>query len=248
MHQSITIQWERLPRREREKLDRQQHLISSRFRVTERARRDSSFSLCTDPYTGRFDAGSANLNPQGICGGPMNSCSSDSRQSATNVSLAGNKSISNYVVMPPSDAAISSSIDRPQSGAGNAATGVACGTGVAADIGMTKCFKNRLWTSHPQAEAGSCGVEMGNGTPRCSKSGTENSLHSFVTPRGERRRRGRGRLKQGGGGSDRGLVCDVRDADIASGLARRGRLGDPALGIVGKRSTIASVNQWGCRG
>lgn len=43
--QSLTIQWEKLPRRERERLDRKQRLINSRFRVTEQARQENSLPV-----------------------------------------------------------------------------------------------------------------------------------------------------------------------------------------------------------
>ncbi|CAM9762884.1 unnamed protein product, partial [Hapterophycus canaliculatus] len=246
--ESITIQWERLPRREREKLDRQQHLISSRFRVTEQARRHNSFSLCTDPYAGRFHVGPENPNSQARERKGLNGGSINNHQSTTNTPLGSYKSISNCVVMPPSDAAISSSIDRPQSGPGITGCGVDAGTELAADVAMEKGLRDGLWTSHCKIEACSCMVEVGNGAPLCSISGIDNALRNIATPRDNRRRAGRGRGKRGGGDIGGGLVCDVRDADIASGLGQRGRLGDPTFGVVGTRSNLLSANQLGYRG
>ncbi|CAM9953286.1 unnamed protein product [Scytosiphon promiscuus] len=243
--ESITIQWERLPRREREKLDRQQHMVSSRFRAMERARQESSFPLCMDSHKGRFDAGPDDLNPQIRGEKGTSDGNSISDKSTKNLSLGSHRSIS-CIVMPPSDAAISSSIDRPRSGPVATGAGAGAGIGVAADIATAHGFKDGLWPSH-RAKAGPCGVDSGNGTSRSSISGADKSFQSIATPRAERRRAGREGGNRGRGGSGGELACDVRDTDIPRGLARRGRIGDPTLGIVGTRSTITSVYQFGYR-
>lgn len=130
---------------------------------------------------------------------------------------ANNSHHSASLFLPPSDAAISSSIDRPQVGAEVA--GVESGV-AAADIRGKEGIR---------VEAGSVGVAAGKGTP---------DHLGGTTPRGERRRRG-----EGGRGERGGMACGVEDADIASGLARRGRLGGPSLGIVGIRSFITFEDQ-----
>lgn len=173
---------------------------------------------------------------------------STSIQPTTNVALSSCKGISDCVVMPPSDAAISSSIDRPKSGPGVNGAGAVAGTEVAAYVATDKGFKSGLWTSHRKVEVCSRGVEVGDAAPRCSMSGTDTPLHSIATPRSERKWKGRGTGKRGGGDRKGGLAYDVRDAGITSDLARRARPGDPVLGIVGTRTADTSVNRWGYRG
>lgn len=100
--------------------------------------------------------------------------------------------------LPPSDAAISSSIDRPQ--AGTEVAGVQDGV-AAADVREKEGAR---------VEAGSAGVAAGKVAPAQVVSRTGKALVGGATPRGQRRRRG----KRGG------MACGVQDADIASGLAR----------------------------
>lgn len=216
--QSLTIQWERLPRREREKLDRQQHLIGSRFRVTEQLRRDSSFDMCVVSSSAEGASFGAPAVQSAGGGGSASYGADNSRHQG--------------VFLPPSDAAISSSIDRPQAGAevagvegGVAATAAAA----AADMRGKEGFR---------VEAGSVGVGAGNVAPDQPVSRTAKAVLGGATPRGERRRR-----REGGRGKRGGVACGVQDADIASGLARRGRLGDPSFSIVGIRSSITLEDQ-----
>lgn len=228
--QSITIQWERLPRRERERLDRQQHLISSRFRVTEQVRQDSSFSLSVVPSPGVYSSVGPSREAESIIDGGSNS-----HHPSTNPTMS-NHNNNNGVILPPSDAAISSSIDRPQSG-GNAA-GAGTEAAAADNRGLSS---SGLWAEGDvRVEAGSRGVAARKGTPRYPVARAGRALHTMATPWGERRRRGAGGMGKRGGS---GVACGVPDADIASGLARRGRLGDSSLGVVGIRTSITSEDQ-----
>lgn len=110
--QSLTIQWERLPRREREKLDRRQNLISSRFRIIEQARRDSSIPLfvASAPGSEPIFVRDRSLDDNGDGGDGGDSGGGggggDSIPSAP-------ARTSNGCSLPPSDAAASSNFDTP---------------------------------------------------------------------------------------------------------------------------------------
>lgn len=126
------------------------------------------------------------------------------------------------VFLPPSDAAISSSIDRPQVGA----EGSCIESGVDAADARGK--------EGVRVEAGSGGMGAGKVTLDQLVARKGKAVCRGAMPRGEtRRRRDAGRGQRGWM-----VPCGVQDADIASGLTRRGRLGDPSLGIVGTRSSI----------
>lgn len=231
--QSITIQWERLPRKEREKLDRQQHLISSRFRVTEQVRRESSFSLSVVPSPGVY----SRIGPSGDSGSGNDGGGGSSNSHHHPTTAVGDHN-SDGSMLPPSDAAISSSIDRPQSG-GNHAAGA--GTDVVADPDTRGSSNDELAERVVKVEAGSLGAAAGNGTSRYPVAKVGGPMHVMETPWAQRRRRGAGGT--GKRGSSSGVRCGVPDADIASGLARRGRLGDSSLGIIGRRTSILSEDQ-----
>ena len=225
--QSLTIQWERLPRREREKLDRQQHLIGSRFRVTEQLRRDSSFDMCVVSSAEGTSVGATGVQSGGGGGGG----GGGGRGNAS----PGVSASHHGMFLPPSDAAISSSIDRPQAGA--EAAGVESGL-VAAAAAAAAAVVDIRGKEGFRVEAGLGGAGAGNVVPDQVVSRTGKAMVGGATPRGERRRRGEGsRGKRGG------VACGVQDADIASGLARRGRLGDPSVSIVGIRSSITLEDQ-----
>ncbi|CAN0021018.1 unnamed protein product [Ectocarpus sp. 12 AP-2014] len=239
--ESLTIQWEGLSWRERENLDRKQRLISSRFRVAEQVRRDSSFSLSMSPSWAGPGLGADAPPSGGRLGGSINDCSSTgSHQLTANHVTSKTVRISNGGILPPSDASISSSIDRPRPCAGVAGTKIE-------DAAAAKTARGSgevVWDGGVRVEAGSIGPPAG----KSMSSDLENRagqkvMPNGVTSRGERRpgEIGAGRCKRGGGSGR--MTWNVRDADIASGLARRGRLGDSYLGIIGTRSLITSEDR-----
>lgn len=238
---SLTIQWEGLSRREREKLDRKQRLISSRFRVAEQVRRDSSFSLSVAPSWAGPGLG-ADVPPSGgMLGGSISDCSvTGGHQLTANNATSKAASNSSGGILPPSDASISSSIDRPRPCAGVAGTKIE--VTAAAPAETARGSGEVVWDGGIRIEAGSIGLSAGGrSTPGDLESRAgQKAIPNGVTPRGERRRGG-SRWKRGGGGGR--MTWNVRDADIASGLARRGRLGDSSLGIVGTRSLITSEDR-----
>lgn len=127
-------------------------------------------------------------------------------------------------ILPPSDASISASVDLPSSPS-------------ACDEGDTTATRAHFANGAPAGEGlrGSSFAVSGRVAarhPRISNTGG-------VTPRGERKRReafGTGeRGCRGGGG---GAKCGVRDADTASGRARRWQIGNPSLRIVGVKTSI----------
>ena len=250
--QSLTIQWEGLPRRERERLDRQQHQISSRFRVAEQMRRDSGFSLSVVP-----SMDGTSLRPVTTYSGRNGSIGngdSDTRCPATD------SVINNGTILPPSDATISSSIDRPRSGAivtdagagGDTAalsTGrthvdivTAVTTGISAGCGNTRGGRRvargghgddkilhiptdraRLWGGDTRVDDRSVGVAAGKSTPCHVFASAGKALKSVVMSSSETRR---------------GKACGVADAGIANGLSRSGRPKGPSFGVVGIGGSI----------
>lgn len=132
----------------------------------------------------------------------------------------------NGVILPPSDAAISSSIDRPQSGGNRATGGInaagAVATGVAATPDTMGSSSSELSQRDINVEAG---VAAGKDTPRYLVARVGGPMHVMATPWGERKRRGAGGKGKRSGGS------------------AVGRLGDAPLGIVGTRTSLTSEDQ-----
>lgn len=174
----------------------------------------------------------------GRLGGSISDCSSTGGHQLT-ANHVPSKTVSNSSggILLPSDASISSSIDRPRPCAGFAGTKIedAAATETARGSGEV------VWDGGVRVEAGSIGLSAGKSISSDLESRAgQKAMPNGVTPRGERRPGGIGgsRWKRGGGSGR--MTWNVRHADIASGLARRGRLGDSSLGIVGTRSLITS--------
>ncbi|CAM9382217.1 unnamed protein product [Ectocarpus sp. 12 AP-2014] len=239
--ESLTIQWEGLSRRERKNLDRKQRLISSRFRVAEQVRRDSSFSLSMSPSGAGPGLGADAPPSEGRLGGSISDCSSTGgHQRTANHVTRKTVRISSGGILPPSDASISSSIDRPRPCAGVAGTKIED----AAAAKTTRGSGEVVWDGGVRVEAGSIGLSAGKSMSSDLESRAgQKAMPNGVTPRGERCPGGIGasRCKRGGGSGR--MTWNVRDADVAGDLARRGRLGDSYLGIVGTRSLITSENR-----
>lgn len=149
------------------------------------------------------------------------------------------------VILPPSDATISSSIDRPQTGANVADAGAGAEAAAPAteriqlDVATAATISTggrhgddnildiptdraRLWGGDVRVENRSVGVAAGKDT-HCHI--VSSALKSVVMPSGERRR---------------GKTYGVRDTGLAGGLPRRGRLGGPSLGVIGVGSGVTS--------
>lgn len=215
----MTIQWERLPRREQEKLDRQQRIVSSRFRVAELARRDCSSSVSVVSAPGWASVYTRSDRGGGGADGGSHGSSDPATPSNSTSGLTGDGRI-----LPPSDEAISSSIDLPSSSSG--------GEG---DDGAQRLAKRAIGGDLGDAAT----VVRGRGINRQPINSIQGS--SIITPQDRQRRRSAGGgVKRGGGGS-----CGVRDADVAidSGIAQRGQLGDSSLVVVGIGSSITSGDQ-----
>lgn len=205
-------------------------------------RRDSSFSLSVAPSWAGSGLGAVAPPSGGRPGGSISDCSGTGGHQVT-VNHSTSKAASNSIggILPPSDASISSSIDCPRPCAGVAGTKVEVAAAAVAEAARGP--GEVVWDGGVRIEAGSIGLSAGGrSTPGDLESWAgKKTMPNGVTPRGERRRGG-GRWKRGGGGGGR-MTWNVRDADIASGLARRGRLGDSSLGIVGTRSLITSEDR-----
>ncbi|CAM9597476.1 unnamed protein product [Ectocarpus sp. 4 AP-2014] len=239
--ESLTIQWEGLSRRERENLDRKQWQISSRLGVAERVRRDSSFSLSASPSCTGPGSGADAPPSGGRLGGSISDCSTTGGHQLTAKHVTS-KTVSNSSggILPSSDASIFSSIDRPRPCAGVAGTKIEDAAAAETDRGSGEV----VWDGGVRVEAGSIELSAGKSISSYLESRAgQKAMPNGVTPRGERRPGGIGgsRWKRGGGSGR--ITWNVRDADIASGLARRGRLGDWYLGIVGTRSLITSEDR-----
>ena len=102
-----------MPRREQEKLDRQQRLLTSRFRLAEQVRCDSGVSLSTvPPVSGpAMTATAINHSPT------ARAATGVSVSHRTTPSTGGNGRIDASDILPPSDASISRSVDLPSADA-----------------------------------------------------------------------------------------------------------------------------------
>lgn len=211
--QALTIQWERLPRRDRDKLDRQHKFVNSRFRVTEQARRNSSISLSivspslntsTIRSSTYFDVTSDASSSVGGGGGG----SADDSPDVLTVNGNTDRVHVKRHGLPLSVAATPSSVEVTSSNFSSGSSGGGSGGGGGGETPLQELTAKV--ERHDSADSST--AVYGRGTVHCTGVGKS----CRVTPRAVARGRREGAGKQDS--SVCGVACGVHEADIASGL------------------------------
>lgn len=244
--------------------------MSSRFRVTEQPRRQSlplpgaaptlaltpPSSFCPNRHCSLGNGGSGDGNGGGA-GGGVKPTRNSANSTMTRSRSYGSDCDKNRI-WPPSDAAISSSIDRPTtiySGVHIVPVCATCaGKGPKAeswiiDVGDDSGFWDQRARLHPRHHRGSAGgawyspreVRTTSQQRLRNETGCIGGVGGSVCGSGGSRNGGNtggSRVKSRHDGSSHGkAVSGLRDADIASSVLRRGYLGDPSLVVIGTGSS-----------